>query len=211
MYAYDDTLIYKARLCMAWMLDYAVYVLNMPIEDFYQLFLDSSFSDKFAAGDSSTIAGKSGPEIAYAVLKEKGYDIEYKEPKYVIKRTPEYWTGWVLAYYQWYRNISFNKINDSVRISDILIMYDKYHEMDIDQFVIEMDRRRRTTFSDSALKRIRTYARLSQSELAKKSDVPVRTIQQYEQKQKDINAARIDTVLRLAKALKCDVEDLMNQ
>ena len=38
MYAYDDTLIYKARLCMAWMLDYAVYVLNMPIEDFYQLF-----------------------------------------------------------------------------------------------------------------------------------------------------------------------------
>lgn len=31
------------------------------------------------------------------------------------------------------------------------------------------------------------------------------------QKQKDINAARIDTVLRLAKALKCDVEDLMNQ
>ena len=75
----------------------SVYVLNMPIEDFYQLFLDSSFSDKFAAGDSSTIAGKSGPEIAYAVLREKGYDIEYKEPEYVIKRTPEYWTGWVLC------------------------------------------------------------------------------------------------------------------
>lgn len=46
---------------------------------------------------------------------------------------------------KWYpAKISFNQINDSVRISDIFIMYDKYHEMDIDQFVIEMDRRRRT-------------------------------------------------------------------
>ena len=210
MYAYDDTLIYKARLCMARMLDYAVYGLNMPLKDFYQLFLDSSFSDKFAAGDSSTIAGKSGPEIAYAVLKEKGYDIEYKEPEYVIDRSPEYWTGWALSYYQWYRNVSFNQINDGVSISDIIIMYDKYHEMDIDKFVIEMDRRRGVAFSDSALKRIRTYARLSQSELARKAEVPVRTIQQYEQKQKDIKSAKIDTVIRLAKALRCDVEDLMN-
>lgn len=210
MYAYDETLIYKARLCMAWMLNYAVYEVNMPLEDFYQLFLDSSFSDKFAAGDSSTIAGKSGPEIAYAVLKEKGYEIEYREPEYMVDRTPEYWVGWALSYYQWYRNISFNQINESVRISDIIVMYDKYHEMDIEQFVIEMDRRRDAVFSDSALKRIRAYAKLSQSELARKSEVPVRTIQQYEQKQKDIKAAKVDTVIRLAKALRCDVEDLMN-
>ncbi|MBO6138482.1 MAG: helix-turn-helix transcriptional regulator [Agathobacter sp.] len=50
---------------------------------------------------------------------------------------------------------------------------------------------------------------LSQKELAEKADVPLRTIQQYEQKQKNINHARADYVIRLAKALYCRPEDLL--
>lgn len=42
-----------------------------------------------------------------------------------------------------------------------------------------------------------------------KADVPLRTIQQYEQKQKNINHARADYVIRLAKALYCRPEDLL--
>ena len=45
--------------------------------------------------------------------------------------------------------------------------------------------------------------------LAEKADVPLRTIQQYEQKQKNINHARADYVIRLAKALYCRPEDLL--
>ncbi|MBR3918457.1 MAG: helix-turn-helix transcriptional regulator [Clostridia bacterium] len=41
------------------------------------------------------------------------------------------------------------------------------------------------------------------------SDIPVRTIQQYEQNQKNINAAKAETVVKLAKALNCTVEALM--
>ena len=52
---------------------------------------------------------------------------------------------------------------------------------------------------------------LSQSELAGQADVPVRTIQQYEQRQKDINKAQAETLLRLARALNCNVEDLMEK
>lgn len=47
------------------------------------------------------------------------------------------------------------------------------------------------------------------SELAEISDIPVRTIQQYEQNQKNINAAKAETVVKLAKALNCTVEALM--
>lgn len=52
------------------------------------------------------------------------------------------------------------------------------------------------------LKTLRLNAGLSQSVLAEISDIPVRTIQQYEQKQKNINAAKAETVVKLAKALK---------
>ena len=59
------------------------------------------------------------------------------------------------------------------------------------------------------LKALRLNAGLSQSELAEISDIPVRTIQQYEQNQKNINAAKAETVVKLAKALNCTVEALM--
>ncbi len=61
----------------------------------------------------------------------------------------------------------------------------------------------------SNLKRIRTEAGLSQSQLAEASDVNVRMIQHYEQGVKDINAAAALTVYRIARALDCTVEDLL--
>ena len=59
------------------------------------------------------------------------------------------------------------------------------------------------------LKTRRMAAGLSQSGLAKETGVSVRTIQQYEQRQKDINKASVERLLAFAKRLYCDVEDLM--
>ena len=59
------------------------------------------------------------------------------------------------------------------------------------------------------LKRIRTEAGVSQSRLAELSGVNVRMIQYYEQGVKDINSAGALTVYKLAKALGCAMEDLI--
>lgn len=59
------------------------------------------------------------------------------------------------------------------------------------------------------LKRIRQASGMSQSKLAEASGVSVRMIQHYEQGVKDINAAAALTVYRLALALDCSVEDLL--
>ena len=59
------------------------------------------------------------------------------------------------------------------------------------------------------LKKFRLAAGFSQSELAEISGVPVRTIQQYEQSQKNINAAKAETVVKLAKSLNTTVEKLL--
>lgn len=59
------------------------------------------------------------------------------------------------------------------------------------------------------LKERRQAMNLSQSQLAEKSQINVRLIQDYEQGHKNINHAKAITVYRLAKALNCTVEDLI--
>lgn len=49
----------------------------------------------------------------------------------------------------------------------------------------------------------------SQSELAELTGVPLRTLQQYEQGQKDISHARADYIISLSKALDVDSELLV--
>jgi transcriptional regulator with XRE-family HTH domain len=62
----------------------------------------------------------------------------------------------------------------------------------------------------SRLKYRREDAGLSQAELSAQSGVSLRSIQMYEQGQRDINRAEVVTVLRMAEALKCDIRDIIN-
>ena len=60
------------------------------------------------------------------------------------------------------------------------------------------------------LKELRLKNGLSQSELAKASGIPVRTIQQYEQGQKDLAKARAEYLIALARALNCEPAFLLS-
>ncbi len=64
-------------------------------------------------------------------------------------------------------------------------------------------------FSETNLKRIRKSHGYSQRDLAEKSGVSLRSIQMYEQRNKDINKANADALFRLAKTLGCQMEDLL--
>ena len=66
-----------------------------------------------------------------------------------------------------------------------------------------------TASHETNLKRIRTAKGYSQKQLAELSGVSLRSIQMYEQRQKDINKAQSDSLFRLAKALGCTMEDLL--
>jgi transcriptional regulator with XRE-family HTH domain len=50
---------------------------------------------------------------------------------------------------------------------------------------------------------------LSQSQLAEKANMNVRTLQHYEQGSKVFDHARIDTILRVCLALNCKLEDII--
>lgn len=61
-----------------------------------------------------------------------------------------------------------------------------------------------------SLKEIRKKQRLSQDELSQNSGVNVRMIQYYEQGVKDVNKAQAETVYKLAQALDCAMEDIID-
>lgn len=63
----------------------------------------------------------------------------------------------------------------------------------------------------SNLKRLRTNKNITQAQLSELSGVSVRVIQNYEQGIRDINKAQANTVLILAKALGCTIEEILNQ
>lgn len=56
---------------------------------------------------------------------------------------------------------------------------------------------------------IRKASRYMQQQLSEASGVTLRMIQLYEQRQNDINKARVDVVVSLAHALGCEVEDIL--
>ncbi len=67
----------------------------------------------------------------------------------------------------------------------------------------------RKSSEDTALKKMRIKNGLSQSALAVASGIPVRTIQQYEQRQKDLSKARAEYLIALARVLNCDPSRLI--
>ena len=130
MHAYDKLYLSKAQNNLASMLDFAVYDLKEDLGSFYKKFLLSKISTRFEQGESTIIAGKSGVELALEVVEDFSKAKNYRP---VANRSPEFWVGWVLAYFQWYSNFSFKQIESLVPITEILTMYNPYHEMDISQ------------------------------------------------------------------------------
>ena len=209
MHAYDKLYLEKARTSLGRMLDFAVYDLKYNTSEFFALFIASGVADRFEQGDFTILAGKSGVELAYLVLDEADVEYERLTPRFAAGRSEEYWTGWALAYYQWFTAMRFADIIKAVPLEEISALYTPYHEMDIRHFVDKMNELCLSQRGETNLKRLRHLAGLSQRELAEKSGISLRTIQQYEQRQKNINKAQIDTLIPLSMALYCEVRDLL--
>ena len=190
IHAYDKNYLAAAQKCLARMLDYMVNDLQYPLETVWNWFLMSEISHRFELGDSTILAGTSGVELARRVLEQAGEPEPVRKASYAYDRSPEYWTGWAIAYYQWDTGLRFSEI---------------------EQFADKMNELYRAAKPETNLKSLRTLAEMSQSELARQAEIPVRTIQQYEQRQKDINKAQGETLLRLARVLHCSIDDLMEK
>ena len=208
-YAYDELYLSLAQRVMGDMLDYAVNALSFELDVFFRMFIVSGMAYQFEIGNPTYIAGKNGCEVAREVIGEcTDLSIE-KEDIMNLDKSEEYWIGWSMAYYQWYSMLSYRYIDRCVPVSSMYGMYNTLHEADISIYVEIMDEKCHNDRDHSMLKRLRTYAGLSQRELADRSGVALRQIQLFEQGQRDISKAQVNTVMQLSHALKCKTEDLI--
>ena len=207
-HAYSQLYLSKASSAVGNMLHDAVIEFGMDGEDFLKRFIQSDVAEEIESGNPKYIAGKSGLELFLEVMEKttgKAYDTKLIES---YERSPVYWVGWMLTHYQWYSGRTFKSILDTVPYNELLGLYGTLHEADIEKSYEVLDAHFEK--SESKLKTARKHCGLTQEELACESGVSLNTIRAYERKGKDINKAQFDIVLRLAKALKCDITELLD-
>lgn len=207
--AYDELYLRNAMGVLASSLDYAVHTLGYDLSEYYNMFIRTDLAGRFEHGDPFIVSGKSGIELALMVVEKYSGKYEYRDCSYRDGRSREYWAGWALAYYQWYSACSLRRLEHEIKITSILDMYDKYHEMDIIQFVDRIEEIRQDVRMNAYLKEYRKLGGYSQGELAGLTGIPIKTIQQYEQGAKSLSRANASYVLALARALKCEPEALI--
>ena len=191
------------------MFDCAVHAAHCDLPMFYEMFLSSGVASQIEAGNPRYLSGLSGMELMQLVL-DKTIDKTVPVLSYApLDRTPEYWVGWALAYYQWYRARSFSFLkSNGLNINTLLSLYPTLHEADLSKFVQTADAliEQGLQHRKNPLKTIRKQSRLTQKKLADLSGVSLRMIQAYEQGDQDITKAEVRSILALSRVLGCRPE-----
>ena len=211
IHAYQEIYLSNAQTLLGDAFDYAVNVCGISGNNFVKMFVASSVSRRMENGEPVYLSGKSGIEVVRDVLTETTGKAPAEEPQDTFGRSKEYWIGWAVAYYQWYSGRKYSDIFKVLSFESLEDMYHTLHEADVSKFADIADRLVKEYFVETNLKRFRTACGCTQAELAERSGVSLRSIQMYEQRNKDINKAGAASVHSMAKVLGCTVEDLLEK
>lgn len=209
IHAYSEFYLYDAKQNLAEMFDYAIRICEMDEELVSKLFVHSGYADKFERGNPAIVSGMSGIELARKVIMYAYPNRIFPEEFIWGDRSNIFWAGWALAEYQWTTCKHFKDIFSRVSLTEIISMYSVYHEMDMEHFIEDMNKKYNAIEVETHLKTIRVNRGISQVELAKLSGVKLRSIQMYEQKVNDIDKAQVGTIYKLSRVLGCTIEDLL--
>ncbi|MCL2019462.1 MAG: helix-turn-helix transcriptional regulator [Oscillospiraceae bacterium] len=210
MNAYKQTYLNNAANTFGSMMDYAVNDCGLDGNLFLHMFVSSGLAEQFERGNPKIIAGMSGLDLANRTIETiTGETPTVKHTDRTDERTPEFWAGWALAHYQWHQAKSFSSILRAFPFSEITDRYYPLHEADISKFYSVAESVITKASPQTNLKRLRETADLSQAKLAEEAGVSLRSIQMYEQRKKDVNRAQAITLVKIARVLGCEVEDLL--
>lgn len=205
-HAYNQLYLAKTSRSIGNMLHDTVYEFGMDGADFLNRFIQSGVAEQIENGNPKYIAGKSGLELFIEVMEKTTGENRNVELVESFDRSDVYWVGWMLAHYQWYSGKTFKSILDTVPFDELLGLYGTLHEADINKSYEVMDAHFKQ--NESKLKRVRKQCGMTQEQLANESGVSINTIRAYERGSKDLNKAQFDIIMKLAKALKCEISDL---
>ena len=236
---FDLMLVNKACVTLGKMLDFAVHSLRQNADAYFVLFITSGFARVMENMDIRCIAGMSGIEMSYKVLDKCGVAYTRVTPRHTAGLSREYYAGYALAKVHVETGLTYEQITAVMPVSSIISMYGNYHNRAMNELPWQMSDEDRLDAVDkikaafpgellksardaigsqagsgakkeTRLKELRLLNGLSQSRLAKASGVPLRTLQQYEQRQKDLAKANFEYIMRLSSVLNCEPADLLD-
>lgn len=206
---YDEIYLDDAMKNLGEAFDYVANVCGKKLDEFMTLFVAGGISEKFEKGNPRYLTGISGTQLVLEVYERSGIHDIRCDIQISYDYTPEYWGGWILAYYQWWSGHSFRDIHNSIDMKELMKLYPTLHESSeekcLDSLTIVYNRKH----NGSVIQEQRKRCGLSQRELAERSGVNLRTLQQYELETKNIHKAAVDTVMALANTLGCSIETIL--
>ena len=206
--ACDIAYLDDAMTSLGTMLDYAVNTCGEELSLFYACFLGSGIAKEFSRGNPKYVAGMSGIELAALVAARTG-NVLPKKDNIIDIGSPEYWTGWSMAYLSWYLGMDFDMLQSrGVTVESLYDRYPVLHEADLSKTVQFAVKRLKETSGGELLKRARKNARLTQQKLSDITGIPITVIRSYEQNQRFLNKAEAGNVISICRALGCRIEDL---
>lgn len=209
-YAYDEMYLSDAMRTLGEAFDFALCDQGLSPQVFTDIFCNSVESRQFERGVARVVCGMSGDELAYEIVERAGLTPVALKQQYPPDRSPQYWTGWVLAYTQWASGLSFENLFAAEPLETMIASYHPLHEAPEQKFAeILIDKWNKTQAEQRGLRAVRSCAGLTQRELAALSGVKLRSVQLYEQGQMELEKASVSTVRSLARALGCTIDDLI--
>lgn len=213
--SYSDMYLEDTCSNLGSMMEYAVRIGFDPV-NFWKSFTASELAEQIEKGNPRYLSGFSGYDYTNMVInmpsiKHRDTYKRMADIKGVLTFNKYFWAGYVLGELQQKTGISFFDIERKLPFETVLRMYSTLHEADFSKFYDLAIKKIESVSEETNLKKIRLASGLSQSRLAKASDVDIRSIQMYEQRKNDINKSQAATLYKLSKALGCNLESLLEK
>lgn len=181
---------------------------GIPGDQVAQAFVDSELAWQFEHQNPKYVAGLSGEELALILGERTELNIVLPDEP-LNGFTPQFWLGQMLAYFQAKTAWPYRRIFEYLDYDRLEGLFLRHGEDDPEFFCEYLKALLAQQPFQSRLKSLRKSARLTQQELAEKSAVSLRSLQQYEQGAKSLEKASAETVRKLSLVLGCSMEELL--
>ena len=134
--AYDKDYIYESSGTLARMFFFGYHDMGLEIQEIYDMFVDTIIAHEFGAGNPKFTVGMSGAELFSQINFYKNGEYIHVDgiPSFrQDKIDMSYWVGWILAYYQWNRNIEFIEFrNYGIPMEKFTAAYPAMHQCSLE-------------------------------------------------------------------------------
>lgn len=139
MHAYIEPYLKDVMRNLGVMSHFCINEYGLTPEQFSVLFSKSLVAEQISNGNPRFLTGMSGKEMADMMMEESKEQSNVTTSTDMYHVTPEYWAGWVMAYYQWFTAKSFAQMfADGKTYDKVLKMYHPMHEADLAKVVEAM-------------------------------------------------------------------------